>query len=104
MFTDASGFMKMDKIATLKAAAREMTEIAAQIRQQFDDEDDIRNMDDFDIILRSVAATLSTISTASLLLPDAMVEMCDACLNIGKRHDLQKRLQQALNDSNLNKK
>ena len=94
----------MDKTARLKAAAREMTEIAAQIRKQLDDEDDIRNMDDFDIILRSVAATLSTISTASLLLPDAMVEMCEACLSIGKRHDLQKRLQHALHESTLNKK
>ena len=89
----------MDKTARLKTAAREMTEIAAQIRQQLDAEDDIRNMDDFDIILRSVAATLSTISTASLLLPDAMVEMCEACLSIGKRYDLQKRLQYALNES-----
>ena len=71
-------FNGMDKTVLLKAAAREMTEIAAQIRQQLGGEDDIRNMDDFDIILRSVAATLSTISTASLLLPDAMVEMCEA--------------------------
>ncbi|MCD6430096.1 MAG: hypothetical protein J7L57_02640 [Deltaproteobacteria bacterium] len=94
----------MDKTARLKTAAREMTEIAAQIRQQLGGEDDIRNMDDFDIILRSVAATLSTISTASLLLPDAMVEMCEACLNIGKRHDLQKRLQLALNEGAPNKK
>lgn len=89
----------MDKTARLKTAALEMTEIAARIRLQLDVEDDIRNMDDFDIILRSVAATLSTISTASLLLPDAMVEMCEACLSIGKRYDLQKKLQYALNDS-----
>ena len=89
----------MDKTARLKTAVRDMTEIAAQIRQQLDSDDDIRNMDDFDIILRSVAATLSTISTASLLLPDAMVEMCEACLSIGKRHDLQKKLQFALNES-----
>ncbi len=75
-----------------------MTEIAAQIHKQLGGEDDIRNMDDFDIILRSVAATLSTISTASLLLPDAMVEMCESCLNIGKRYDLQKRLQYALDE------
>lgn len=94
----------MDKTARLKTAAREMTEIAARIRQQLDDEDDIRNMDDFDIILRSIAATLSTISTASLLLPDAMVEMCEACLSIGKRHDLQKKLQHALSESALNQK
>ncbi len=94
----------MDKTALLKTSARDMTEIAAQIRSQLDGEDDIRNMDDFDIILRSVAATLSTISTASLLLPDAMVEMCEACLTIGKKHDLQKRLQYALNESALNKK
>ena len=94
----------MDKTARLKTAAREMTEIAAQIRLQLDDEDDIRNMDDFDIILRSGAATLSTISTASLLLPDAMVEMCEACLSIGKRYDLQIRLQQVLKDSALKQK
>ena len=93
----------MDKTALLKTSAREMTEIAAKIRQQLDGEDDIRNMDDFDIILRSVAATLSTISTASLLLPDAMVEMCESCLSIGKKHDLQKRLQYALNESIVNK-
>ncbi len=86
----------MDKTAVLKKAAREMTELAAGIRQQLGDEDDIRNMDDFDIVLRSVAATLSTISTASLLVPDAVVEMCDACLSIGRRHDLQKRLRAAL--------
>ncbi len=92
----------MDKTALLKTSARDMTEIAAQIRCQLDGEDDIRNMDDFDIILRSVAATLSTISTASLLLPDAMVEMCEACLTIGKKHDLQKRLQHALNESAVN--
>lgn len=91
----------MDKTACLKAAALEMTEIASRIRQQLDDEDDICNMDDFDIVLRSVAATLSTISTASLLLPDAMVEMCEACLSIGKRHDLQKKLQYALNNGAL---
>ncbi len=89
----------MDKTLQLKDAARQMTEIASQIRQQLDDEDDIRNMDDFDIILRSVAATLSTISTASLLLPDAMVEMCEACLSIGKRYDLQKKLEYALEES-----
>ena len=81
-----------------------MTEIAARIRLQLNDEDDIRNMDDFDIILRSVAATLSTISTASLLLPDAMVEICEACLSIGKRHELQKKLQYALNDSAIKQK
>lgn len=92
----------MDKTARLKLAAREMTEIAGAIRAQLDDEDDIRNMDDFDIILRSVAATLSTISTASLLLPDAMVEMCEACLTIGKRYELQKRLRLALNESRNN--
>ena len=94
----------MDKTVLLKTAARDMTEIAAQIRQQLDGEDDIRNMDDFDIILRSIAATLSTISTASLLVPDAMVEMCESCLSIGKKHDLQKRLQYALNESAVNKK
>ena len=94
----------MDKTARLKTAALEMTEIAARIRLQLNDEDDIRNMDDFDIILRSVAATLSTISTASLLLPDAMVEICEACLSIGKRHDLQKKLQHALNDSAIKQK
>ncbi|MEA1922410.1 MAG: hypothetical protein U9N63_07110 [Pseudomonadota bacterium] len=94
----------MDKTARLKTAALEMTEIAARIRLQLNDEDDIRNMDDFDIILRSVAATLSTISTASLLLPDAMVEMCEACLSIGKRYDLQKKLQYALNDSAIKQK
>ncbi|MCD6292629.1 MAG: hypothetical protein J7M09_04125 [Deltaproteobacteria bacterium] len=91
----------MDKIDHLKSAAREMTEIAARIRGQLDAGDDILNMDDFDIILRSIAATLSTISTASLLLPDAMVEMCESCLSIGKRHDLQKKLEHALNDSAL---
>ncbi|MCD6532851.1 MAG: hypothetical protein J7L25_02080 [Deltaproteobacteria bacterium] len=91
----------MGKSARLKTAALEMTEIASRIRQQLDGEDDICNMDDFDIVLRSVAATLSTISTASLLLPDAMVEMCEACLNIGKRHDLQKKLQYALNNGAL---
>ena len=94
----------MDKTALLKTAAREMTEIAARVRQQLDAEDDIRNMDDFDIVLRSVAATLSTISTASLLLPDAMVEMCEACLSVGKRHDLQQKLQFALNDSAIKQK
>lgn len=92
------------KTVLLKSAARDVTEVAARIRQQLDGEDDIRNMDDFDIILRSVAATLSTISTASLLLPDAMVEMCEACLSIGKKHNLQKHLQCALNESSRNKK
>lgn len=89
----------MDKTARLKQAAREMTEIAGTIRSQLDDEDDIRNMDDFDIILRSVAATLSTISTASLLVPDAMVEMCEACLSIGKSYNLQQRLRLALQEA-----
>ncbi len=87
----------MNKTAQLKETARELTEIAARLRRQLGDEDDIRNMDDFDIILRSVAATLSTVATASLLVPDAMVEMCDACLTIGRRHNLQQRLQSALN-------
>ena len=87
----------MNKTAQLKGTARELTEIAARLRRQLGDEDDIRNMDDFDIILRSVAATLSTVATASLLVPDAMVEMCDACLTIGRRHNLQQRLQSALN-------
>ncbi|MBN2808153.1 MAG: hypothetical protein JXR80_01530 [Deltaproteobacteria bacterium] len=94
----------MNKTALLKTAARDMTEIAIQIRRQLDSEDDIRNMDDFDIILRSVAATLSTISTASLLLPDAMVEMCEACLSIGKKNDLQKHLQIALSRSSVKEK
>ncbi|NPA25352.1 MAG: hypothetical protein GXO34_05965 [Deltaproteobacteria bacterium] len=87
----------MDKTAQLKETARELTEIAARLRRQLGNEDDIRNMDDFDIILRSIAATLSTVATASLLVPDAMVEMCEACLSIGKRHDLQHKLQNALN-------
>jgi len=86
----------MDKTAVLKSAAREMTELAGRIRRQLGDEDDIRNMDDFDIVLRSIAATLSTISTASLLVPDAVVEMCDACLSLGRQHQLQKHLQAAL--------
>ena len=91
----------MGKSERLKTAALEMTEIASRIRQQLDDEDDICNMDDYDIVLRSVAATLSTISTASLLLPDAMVEMCEACLSVGIRYDLQKKLQYALNNGAL---
>jgi hypothetical protein len=33
-----------------------------------------------------------------------MVEMCEACLAIGKRHDLQKRLQYALNESAFKQK
>ncbi len=86
----------MDKTKVLKGSAREMTELASRIRQQLGNEDDIRNMDDFDIVLRSVAATLSTISTASLLVPDAVVEMCEACLTIGRRYKLQKRLRGAL--------
>jgi hypothetical protein len=87
----------MDKTAQLKETARELTGIAARLRRQLGDEDDIRNMDDFDIILRSIAATLSTVATASLLVPDAMVEMCEACLTIGRRHELQQKLQRALN-------
>ncbi|HDS17328.1 MAG TPA: hypothetical protein ENN66_12140 [Proteobacteria bacterium] len=66
----------MDKTAHLKAAVLAITEVAEDVRRQLGSEDDIRSMDDFDIVLRSLAATLSTLATASLLLPDEMVEMC----------------------------
>ncbi|MBF0224460.1 MAG: hypothetical protein HQK76_03300 [Desulfobacterales bacterium] len=76
----------------LKTVAQEISKISDDIKDFLSKEDDISKMADADIILRGIAATLYKIASASIAYPDLVLEMCELCLQISDKRNLNKKV------------